>query len=307
MNCPACGALLNDQDRFCSHCGAPRAAATATAAVPPATAATPTPTPDGTMGGSPYSIVGYETQAVSVQLDTGRAVLAEPGALLYMRGQVAMSTAMRGGMMQGLQRALAGDSFFLAEFSGPGEACFAAPYPGTIHALPIGPRQWLCQRHSFLCCSPEVAISVAFSRRLGYGLFSGEGFILQNLSGQGDALVHAGGHFIRMELAAGERIRIDTGSVVAFEAGIAYDIEFVKGVRNMLFGGEGLFFIVLTGPGTIILQTLSFDRLAGRIAAAAAARHQTGGAAGTAIGLGTLGAALGGVLGGSGNDPSGGW
>src|SRR6185312_10650394 len=176
----------------------------------------------------------------------------------------------------------------LAHFTadgGAGEAAFAAPYPGTIHALEIGQRQWLCQRHSFLCCSPGVNLSVALSQKLGYGLFSGEGFLLQSLSGQGDALVHAGGHFIRMQLAAGEQIRVDTGSVVASDAGVAYTIEFVKGFKNLLFGGEGMFFIVLTGPGTVVLQSLSFDRLASRIAAAAST-HGGGGTPGTVAGMG---------------------
>jgi uncharacterized protein (TIGR00266 family) len=261
----------------------------------------------GALGGAAYSIVGFEMQAVAVSLGAGQAVMAEPGTLLYMRGGVAMSTGMSGGLMSGFKRALAGDSFFLAQFTGGasgGEACFAAPYPGTIHPLAIGQKQWLCQRHSFLCCSEGVGISVALSQKLGYGMFSGEGFILQTLSGQGDALVHAGGHFIRMELAAGEQIRVDTGSVVAFDAGVGYAIEFVKGFKNLLFGGEGMFFIVLTGPGTVILQTLSFDRLASRIAASAAT-HGSGGTLGTVAGMGALGAVLGGVLGG-GNQSGGG-
>lgn len=239
-------------------------------------------------------------QGAVVSLAPGQSVMAEPGALLYMRGAVNMNTAMSGGLMSGFKRALAGDSFFLAHFTaqdGAGEAAFAAPYPGTIHRLPIGERQWLCQRHSFLCCSPQVTLSVGFSRKLGYGLFSGEGFILQTLGGQGDALVHAGGHFIKLELQPGEQIRVDTGTVVAFDAGVQYTIEFVKGFKNLLFGGEGMFFVVLTGPGTVILQTLSFDRLASRIVAAAGVQRGGGGVAGMA-GAGALGAILGGVMGG---------
>lgn len=268
---------------------------------PPASGDAPT---QGTLGGSAYRIVGYEMQAATVTLAPGAEVLAEPGALLYMRGDVAMNTAMTGGLMSGFKRAMAGDSFFLAGFSGAGsggEVCFSAPYPGTIHPLAIGERQWLCQRHSFLCCSSGVTISVALSQKLGYGLFSGEGFILQSLAGQGDALVHAGGHFIRMDLAPGEQMRVDTGSVVAFDAGMSYTIEFMKGVKNLLFGGEGMFFVVLTGPGTVILQSLSFDRLVSRIAAAAST-HAQGSAlqtAGTVAGMGALGAVLGGILGGN--------
>lgn len=269
---------------------------------------TPATPASGRLGTANYSIVGYEMQAAVVALDPGQEVLAEPGTLLYMRGSVAMNTGMTGGLMSGMKRALAGDSFFLAHFSGDGgsgEAAFAAPYPGTIHPIAIGAQQWLCQRHSFLCCSSGVNISVALSQKLGYGLFSGEGFILQTLSGQGDALVHAGGHFIRMDLAPGEQIRVDTGSVVAFDSGVAYTIEFVKGFKNLLFGGEGMFFIVLTGPGTVILQTLSFDRLVSRIAATASS-HSTGGPVGTAVGLGALGAVLGGLMGGGNQGGAGG-
>lgn len=288
--CPACHRSCGDNDRFCPACGAPLTSVTQSAS-----GAAPV-----TLAGAAYRIVGYEMQAAAVTLAPGQSVMAEPGAMLYMRGGVEMSTGMTGGLMAGMKRALAGDSFFLAHFSASnsgtaGEVAFAAPYPGTIHALAIGERQWLCQRHSFLCCSPEVTLSVALSQKLGYGLFSGEGFILQTLAGHGDALVHAGGHFMRMELGAGERIRVDTGSVVAFDSGVGYTVEFVKGFKNLLFGGEGMFFIVLTGPGTVILQTLSFDRLASRLAAAMP--HQ-GGNAGTVAGAGALGAVLGGILGG---------
>lgn len=294
-NCPACHRAVGADDRFCPACGAPLPQTTPAGSS--ATALAPT---SGTIGTARYTIVGYEMQGAVVALTPGQSVMAEPGALLYMRGDVNMNTAMSGGLMSGFKRALAGDSFFLAHFTaqnGAGEAAFAAPYPGTIHRLEIGARQWLCQRHSFLCCSPEVTLSVALSQKLGYGLFSGEGFILQTLGGQGDALVHAGGHFIRLELQAGEQIRVDTGTVVAFDAGVAYTVEFMKGFKNLLFGGEGMFFVVLTGPGTVILQTLSFDRLASRIIAAAGVHG--GGGAGTAVGAGALGAILGGVLGGN--------
>ncbi|HWG36125.1 MAG TPA: TIGR00266 family protein [Terriglobales bacterium] len=302
--CPACQHPLAPGDRFCAACGAALSSASAIAATPTGAPASPA----GTLAGAKYSIVGYEMQAAVVSLAAGQTVMAEPGTLLYMRGAVEMNTGMTGGLMSGFKRALAGDSFFLAHFTGGGpggEAAFAAPYPGTIHPLEIGARQWLCQRHSFLCCSPEVTLSVALSQKLGYGLFSGEGFILQTLGGHGDALVHAGGHFIRMELGSGEQIRVDTGSVVAFDAQVGYTIEFVKGFKNLLFGGEGMFFIVLTGPGTVILQTLSFDRLVSRIAATAASHGGGASTVGTVAGMGALGAILGGVMGGGGNQGGG--
>ncbi len=297
MTCPKCQQPVGDADRFCAACGAAlnRVAAAGN------TSSGPAPT-GGTLAGAAYKVSGYEMQAATVTLAAGQTVMAEPGALLYMRGEVEMNTGMTGGLMSGFKRALAGDSFFLAGFTGGGgggEAAFSAPYPGTIHPLAVGERQWLCQRHSFLCCSPGVTLSVALSQKIGYGLFSGEGFILQTLSGNGDALVHAGGHFIRMELGAGEQIRVDTGSVVAFDGGVGYTIEFVKGFKNMLFGGEGMFFIVLTGPGTVILQSLSFDRLVSRIAATAQSQGGgVGSTVGTVAGLGALGAMLGGIMGG---------
>lgn len=305
--CSACHRPTGDHDRFCAACGAPLAASPGASLVAPGASAPPQAAAPaaGTLGGAAYRIVGYEMQAAAVTLAAGQTVMAEPGAMLYMTGGIDMSTGMTGGLMAGVKRALAGDSFFLAHFTGnaaAGEVAFAAPYPGTIHPLAIGARQWLCQRHSFLCCSPGVTLSVALSQKLGYGLFSGEGFILQTLGGEGDALVHAGGHFMHRELAAGEQLRVDTGSVVAFDAGVGYTIEFVKGFKNLLFGGEGMFFIVLTGPGTVILQTLSFDRLASRIAAAAGGTHNN---AGTAVGAGTLGAVLGGILGGGGGGAGG--
>lgn len=304
MICPACRSDNGPDACFCSRCGAALAAA-------PASLSSPQPSGGensaaaGKLGAVPYSVVGYEMQAAKLQLGAGQAVLAEPGALLYMRGDVQMQTGTGGGLMAGFKRALAGDSFFLTQFSSnsSGELAFAAPYPGTIHPVEIGQTDWLCQRHSFLCCSPGVSVTIAFTQKLGYGMFSGEGFILQKLTGQGSALVHAGGHFMRMELQAGEEIRIDTGSVVAFDSRIAYRIEFVKGFKNVLFAGEGLFFIVLTGPGTVILQTLSFDRLVSRIAAQAGAQSNQAGM--EVAGLGALGGILGGVLGGGGGGGSG--
>ncbi len=251
----------------------------------------------GTIGGAPYEIVGHEMQAVVVHLSAAQSVLAEPGAMLYMHGDVTMNTGTGGGFMAGLKRSLAGNSFFLSSFSAAthGEVCFAAPYPGTIHPVSLQSGEWLCQRHSFLCCSPEVTVTVALTQRLGYGMFGGEGFILQKLSGAGEALLHAGGHFIRRDLAPGEQLRVDAGTVVAFQSSVGYDIQMVPGFKNVLFGGEGLFFVLLQGPGTVILQTLSFDRLVSRIMAQAQFQQDKTGA--EVAGLGALGGIVGGILG----------
>ena len=158
---------------------------------------------------------------------------------------------------------------------GKGKVAFAAPYPGKIIHIDLNKfnGEFLCQRDSFLCAVEGIEIDVAFTKRLGAGLFGGEGFILQSLKGKGDAFVHAGGTVIHKELKAGETLRVDTGCIVGFASNVDYDIKFVGGFRNALFGGEGLFLATLTGPGKVYLQTLPFSRLADRIAKATMKNH----------------------------------
>ncbi len=247
-----------------------------------------------------YKIYGDDMQLVEIELDPGEAVRAEAGAMMYMEDGIEMQTSTGGGMFKGFKRMFTGESFFITTFlyngSGKGHAAFAAPYPGRI--IPIDLRSFggsfLCQKDAFLCAAQGVEIEVAFTKKIGAGLFGGEGFILQRLEGDGLAFIHAGGAIIKKELSRGESLRVDTGCLVAFSPSIDYDIQFVGGFKNALFGGEGMFLATITGPGRVYLQSLPFSRLADRIAAASGfqARGEQKGVAGIGGGL------LGGILGG---------
>ena len=221
-----------------------------------------------------YQIVGDDMQAVVVELDRGEAVMAEAGAMLYMEDGIQMDTGTGGGVFAGLKRVVTGESFFITSFvqtaEGKGHVAFSAPYPGKIVPLDLAAMggTMICQKDAFLCAAKGTDISIAFTKRLGAGIFGGEGFILQKLSGDGLAFAHAGGAVISHDLAAGQSLRVDTGCLVAFQASVDYDIQFVGGFKNALFGGEGLFLATLRGPGRVYLQTLPFSRLADRIKAA---------------------------------------
>lgn len=222
-----------------------------------------------------HKIYGDDLQLVEIELDPGEAVRAEAGTMTYMDDGIEMQTSTGGGVFKGLKRAFTGESFFITAFLNTGKGkqrvAFAAPYPGKIIALDLtsfGGRI-LCQKDSFLCAAQGIEIEVAFTKRLGAGIFGGEGFILQRLQGDGMAFVHAGGTIIERDLGQGESLRVDTGCLVAFAESVDYDIQFVGGFRNALFGGEGLFLARLTGPGKVYLQSLPFSRLADRVLAAA--------------------------------------
>lgn len=246
-----------------------------------------------------HQIIGDDIQAVALSLAPGETVRAEAGAMLYMSDSIEMNTqvgtnkedGMVGALMSGLKRAVSGDSFFITTFTAQGQAgqvAFAAPYPGKI--MPVNLAETgtlLCQRDSYLCSDTEVDVSIAFTRKLGAGFFGGEGFILQKLSGRGQAYIHSGGGIIPFELAAGQSLRVDTGCLVAMTENVTYDIQLAKGVKNMLFGGEGLFLASLKGPGKVWLQVLPFSRLANRILSAA-----TTGGSEQSKGLGGLGGNL---------------
>lgn len=230
-----------------------------------------------------YQIIGDDLQAVIITLDPGEAVFAEAGGMMFMREGITMATtldpnARKGSMFDKLigagKRVLAGDSFFVTLFGNESakraDVAFAAPYPGKI--VPLNLRDWggtvMAQKDSFLCAARGTDISVAFTKKFGAGFFGGEGFILQKLTGDGLAFLHASGTLHAIDLAPGEVLRVDTGCLVAFQPSVQYDIERVPGIKTALFGGEGLFFVSLTGPGRVILQTLPFSRLADRIIAA---------------------------------------
>lgn len=251
-----------------------------------------------------YTIHGNEMQFVEVILDPGETVVSEPGAMMYMRRGVEMETRLGVDESKGLlgklvgagKRMLTGESLFLALFTHKGggdktSVAFAAPYPGKIVALDLSQYgTMLCQKDSYLCSALGVNVSIALTKRFGAGFFGGEGFILQKLEGDGLAFIHAGGTIHTFDLQPGEAVRVDTGCIVAFQEQVNYDIQFVGGLKSALFGGEGLFYAVLTGPGRVFLQSLPFSRLAGRIYAAA---PQTGGRArGEGSVLGGLGRML---------------
>jgi uncharacterized protein (TIGR00266 family) len=235
-----------------------------------------------------YEVFGSEMQYVEVELDPMEAAVGEAGGMMFMEEGIEMETifgdgsqqssGFLGALMGAGKRLLTGESLFMTVFQNRGQGkrrvAFGAPYPGKI--IPVDLREvggeLLAQKDAFLCAAKGVSIGIAFTKRFGAGLFGGEGFILERLQGDGLAFVHAGGTIKQCDLAPGETLRVDTGCIVAFQPSVQYDIKFVGGVKTALFGGEGLFFAALSGPGRIWLQSLPFSRLAGRIFAAAPQR-----------------------------------
>jgi uncharacterized protein (TIGR00266 family) len=221
-----------------------------------------------------YRIYGDDLQMVEIDLFPGGTVRAEVGAMMYMADGIVMQTGTGGGLLKGFKRMLTGESFCITTFSNTSgknsQVAFAAAYPGKIIPIDLDlyGGSFLCQKDSFLCASDNIDINIAFTKRLGAGFFGGEGFILQKLTGSGLSFIHAGGTVVRKDLSSGERLRIDTGCIVGFEPSVHYDIQFVGGFKNVLFGGEGLFLATLDGPGTVYLQTLPLSRLAQRIVSA---------------------------------------
>ena len=221
-----------------------------------------------------YQIFGDDMQMVEVELDPGEGVRAEAGAMMYMDHAIEMQTCTGGGLFKGFKRIFTGESFFITTFmyngQSKGHVAFGAPYPGKIIPLNLSEQggQFLCQKDAFLCAARGIEIEVAFTKRIGAGLFGGEGFILQRLQGDGLAFIHAAGTIVERQLQAGETLRVDTGCLVAFAPTVDYDIKFIGGFKNALFGGEGLFLVLLTGPGKVYLQSLPLSRLADRIIAA---------------------------------------
>jgi len=232
-----------------------------------------------------YKIYGEEMQYVEIELDPQEIIVAEPGSFMMMDNGIQMQTIFGDGSEQqnGLfgkllsagKRALTGESLFMTAYlnqnNSKSHVSFASPYPGKI--LPIDLTlfngKFICQKDAFLCAAKGVSVGIEFSRKLGRGLFGGEGFIMQKLEGDGMAFVHSGGTLAKKELQSGEILKVDTGCIVGFTKDIDYDIEFVGGIKNSLFGGEGLFFATLRGPGTVYVQSLPFSRLADRIVASA--------------------------------------
>jgi uncharacterized protein (TIGR00266 family) len=268
---------LRDVDRFRSHFGA--------AAPPPLPAGRVAP---GRMRAHEidYRIEGEDLQFVEIELDPGESVVAEAGALMYMTAGIQMETifgdgsgenqskGLMGALLGAGKRILTGESLFMTVFTAQGgrkeKVAFAAPYPGRILAMDLKKQggELVCQKDSFLCAAKGISIGIAFQKKIGVGLFGGEGFIMQRLQGDGLAFVHAGGMLTEIQLAPGETLRVDTGCLVALQPSVSYDVQLVGGVKTALFGGEGLFFATLSGPGHVWLQSLPLSRMADRIAKA---------------------------------------
>lgn len=233
-----------------------------------------------------YEILGNEMQYVEIELDPRETVVAEAGAMMMMDNSITMETIFgdgsqksQGGFLGKLggaaKRVMTGESLFMTSFTNSGvlkqKVAFAAPYPGKIMAMDLRKfaGRLICQKDSFLCCAKGISVGIAFTKKLGTGFFGGEGFILQKLEGDGLAFIHAGGTIVKKTLMPGETIKIDTGCLVAMTQNVNYDIQFVGGFKNAVFGGEGLFFATLTGPGDVWIQSLPFSKLASRVYSAA--------------------------------------
>ncbi len=280
--CLRCGAPIPDAAKFCGACGTPVRENVPAAAFVPDTL--------------DYSIQGDNLQIARVNLKNGQEVYAEAGKMVYKTTNVGWDTRMTGQtlgekLLGAFRRTVTGESLFVTYFraDGPGEVGFAGSYPGKIQAFRLAPGQGiLAQRDAFLFAQPSVQLTVAFVKKLGAGFFGGEGFILEKLTGPGTVFIHAGGDFVEFTLAQGQRMQVETGNIVAFDDTVDYNIEFVGGIKTALFGGEGLFLATLTGPGRIILQSMTLQKLRRELAPA-----RTGGDSHNAID------ALSGLLGGS--------
>ncbi len=247
-----------------------------------------------------YEIHGGDMQFVEIELDPNEAVVAESGAMMFMDEGIAMeaifgdgsaqSSGIMGALLGAGRRLLTGESLFMTAYQNRGmgkkRVAFGAPYPGKIVPVKLSELggELIAQKDSFLCAAKGVSIGIAFQKRLGVGLFGGEGFILERLTGDGLAFIHAGGALYERTLAPGEVLKIDTGCIVGFQPTVDYDIQYVGGIKTALFGGEGLFFATLRGPGKIWLQSLPFSRLAGRIVAAAPQTGRGGREEGSVLG-----------------------
>ena len=247
-----------------------------------------------------YKVFGEDLQFVEVELDPMEAVVAEAGGMMYMDDGIEMETifgdgspkndGFLGALMGAGKRLLTGESLFMTVFQNRGagkkRVAFGAPYPGKIipiHLSQIG-GELISQKDSFLCAAKGVSLSIAFNKKIGAGLFGGEGFIMQRLQGDGWAFVHAGGTIIQRQLAPGELLRVDTGCIVGFQPTVQFDIQYVGKIKSALFGGEGLFFATLRGPGHVWLQSLPLSRLADRIVAAAPKTGRGGREEGSVLG-----------------------
>lgn len=215
-----------------------------------------------------YYIHGSVMPMIELQLNQGEQVYAQTGAMQWMDADVKMETKMRGGLSGAFKRAFSGGEMFVAYFTAARDdsrVAFGHTYPGKILVFDVSARPIVCQQRSFLCATMDVDYGIHFQRKLGSGFFGGEGFILQKFTGSGQVIIELDGEYVEKELGPGERIKVETGSVGAFEETVSMDIELVKGFANMFLGGEGLFLTTLTGPGKIWLQTMPVQSMVGEM------------------------------------------
>lgn len=255
--CRQCGGAISDGARFCTNCGRPTSGAV-----------TPTPAVQ-VIQPLDYTIQGSNLQIIRIKLKPGQELYAEAGKMIYKQPQVVWETRMSGNTLGekvwgALKRKMMGESLFLTYFHSEvqGEIGFAGSYPGRIQSFDLKPSQSIfVQRDSFLVAEASTQLNIAFVKRLGVGFFGGEGFILEKLTGPGTVFIHAGGDFIEFTLAPSESIQVDTGCIVAFDEGVDYDIQLVGGMKTALFGGEGFFLATLRGPGRVIVQSMTLEKM----------------------------------------------
>ena len=256
--CTGCGSQLSDLVKFCSTCGKPSGGVAVAPGAPPAV-----------QEPLEYTIQGDNLQVVRLKLKPGQEVFAEAGKMVYKTANVDWESRMSGQslgdkLLGALKRSFMGESLFLTYFRsrGPGEVGFAGDYPGRIQVFDLKPGQSvLVQRDAFVCAQTGVQLNIALVKKIGAGLFGGEGFILEKLTGPGTVFIHGGGDFVEFELQPGELLQVDTGCIVAFDESVTYDIQLAGGIKTAIFGGEGLFLATLTGPGRVIIQSMTLQKL----------------------------------------------
>lgn len=256
MFCPECGSKNDDQARFCGSCGKPFQPAAAQPAVSDANIPVPP---------LEYTIFGDNLPAVSIRLSSGESIYTQAGGLTWMDQGIEMETNMKGGLMKGLGRMISGESLFMATYTSTRptqEIVIASTFPGSIAVIDVSGRAIIAQKTAFLCAQTSISLSAYVTKGIKAGLFGGEGFVLQRLTGQGIAFLEIDGSLVERDLAPGETIKVDTGNVAAFEEQVQYQAEMVRGFKNILFGGEGLFLTTLTGPGRVWLQTMNLPAFA---------------------------------------------
>jgi uncharacterized protein (TIGR00266 family) len=260
--CTNCGFQVGDAARFCPSCGSVVGSGAATGGGAP-------PVVSQVIEPLDFTIQGDNLQVTRIRLKPGQELYAEAGKMVYKTTSVQWETRMSGATLGekiwgAVKRKLMGESLFLTYFraTAGGEVGFAGNYPGRLQPFDLKPGQSiLVQRDSFICGQSSVTLNIAFVKKIGSGLFGGEGFILEKLTGPGTVFIHAGGDFVEFNLGPGEKLQVDTGCIVAFDEGVDYDIQFVGGIKTALFGGEGLFLATLTGPGRVIIQSMTLEKL----------------------------------------------